>query len=288
MVLLFLRFGIRRIEFIVLAAIMTVGVIFGIEVFRAHPVFASILNGLIPNSQLLMNHRELVLSLGIVGATIMPHNVYLHSSLAQSRRYDYHNPKQVNEALRFAKWDSNVHLGAAFLINALLLILGGSLFFNKGNQLTAFRDVYEGLKNSAIVGTLASPLMSTLFAFALLITGLISSITSTLAGQIVMEGYLNIRLPLWERRLLTRFVTLIPILIIGFIVGFNEQTFEAMIVFAQIALSIALPFTLYPMVALTSSRKLMGRHVNSTGTMILGYGLTTIITILNVVFMINI
>ncbi len=288
MVLLFLRFGIRRIEFIVLAAIMTVGVIFGIEVFRAHPVFASILNGLIPNSQLLMNHRELVLSLGIVGATIMPHNVYLHSSLAQSRRYDYHNPKQVNEALRFAKWDSNVHLGAAFLINALLLILGGSLFFNRGNQLTAFRDVYEGLKNSAIVGTLASPLMSTLFAFALLITGLISSITSTLAGQIVMEGYLNIRLPLWERRLLTRFVTLIPILIIGFIVGFNEQTFEAMIVFAQIALSIALPFTLYPMVALTSSRKLMGRHVNSTGTMILGYGLTTIITILNVVFMINI
>ncbi|MCT3398729.1 Nramp family divalent metal transporter [Lentilactobacillus hilgardii] len=288
MVLLFLRFGIRRIEFIVLTAIMIVGVIFGIDVFRAHPAFAGILNGLIPSPQILTTHRELILSLGIIGATIMPHNVYLHSSLAQSRRYDHNNPKQVNEALRFAKWDSNVHLVAAFLINALLLILGGTLFFNKGNQLTAFRDVYEGLKNSAIVGSLASPLMSTLFAFALLITGMISSITSTLSGQIVMEGYLNIRLPLWERRLITRFVTLIPILVIGFIVGFSEQTFEAMIVFAQIALSIALPFTLYPMVALTSNRNLMGSHRNPAWITISGYVLTTIITVLNVEFMFSI
>lgn len=288
MVLLFLRFGIRRIEFIVLTAIMIVGVIFGIEVFRAHPEFAAILNGLVPSSQILMHHSELILSLGIIGATIMPHNVYLHSSLAQSRRYDYHDPKQVNEALRFAKWDSNVHLVAAFIINALLLILGGTLFFHTGNHLAAFRDVYEGLKSPAVVGGLASPLMSTLFAFALLITGLISSITSTLSGQIVMEGYLNIRLPLWERRLLTRFVTLIPILIIGFIVGFNEQTFEQMIVFAQIALSIALPFTLYPMVALTANSKLMGEHVSPWWITTCGYILTTIITVLNVQFMFSV
>ena len=154
--------------------------------------------------------------------------------------------------------------------------------------MAAFRDVYEGLKSPAVVGGLASPLMSTLFAFALLITGLISSITSTLSGQIVMEGYLNIRLPLWERRLLTRFVTLIPILIIGFIVGFNEQTFEQMIVFAQIALSIALPFTLYPMVALTANRKLMGEHVSPWWITTCGYILTTIITVLNVQFMFSV
>lgn len=287
-VLLFLRFGIRRIELIVLMAILTIGIIFSIEVFRAHPEWVEILNGLVPGSQILLDHQELVLSLSIIGATIMPHNVYLHSSLAQSRRYDYHDPKQVNEALRFAKWDSNVHLVAAFLINALLLILGGTLFFHKGAQLTAFRDVYDGLKSSTVVGSLSSSLMSTLFAFALLLTGMISSITSTLSGQIVMEGYLNIRLPLWERRLLTRFVTLIPILIIGFIVGFNEQTFEAMIVFAQIALSIALPVTLYPMVALTGNRKLMGSHVNSFWIMVLGYGLTTIIMILNIEFMFSV
>lgn len=280
-VLVFLRFGIRRIEFIVLAAILTVGIIFGLEVGRAQPQTGAILTGLIPTSLIFKNHAALVLSLGILGATIMPHNLYLHSSLAQSRRYDQHNPAQVNEALRFAKWDSTVHLIAAFIINALLLILGGTLFFHTDHQLASLAAVFSGLKTPAIVGHLASPLMSTLFAFALLITGLISSITSTLAGQIVMEGYLHIRLPLWQRRLLTRLVTLIPIFIIGWAVGFTDQAFENLIIYAQVALSIALPFTLYPMVALTSNSLLMGTHVNRPIVTWLGYGLTTIITLLN-------
>lgn len=280
-VLLFLRFGIRRIEFIVLISILTVGVIFGIEVFRAEPNASSIMTGLLPSNSLWQNHKKLIISLGIMGAIIMPHNIYLHSSLAQSRRYDHNDPAQVNEALRFAKWDSNVHLIAAFFINALLLILGGTLFFHTNSQLANFEDVFNGLNNSHIVGNLASPVMSGLFAVALLITGLISSITSTLSGQIVMEGYLNIRLPLWQRRLLTRFVTLIPILFIGFAVGFNEQDFENLIVYAQIALSIALPFTLFPMIFLTSNKKIMGNHVNSKLTLIVGLILTTIITFLN-------
>ena len=280
-VLLFLRFGIRRIEFIVLAAILTVGIIFGIEVFRANPAFGKIFQGVVPTSDIIHNHEKLVLSLGIMGATIMPHNLYLHSSLAQSRRYDYKDPLQVKEALRFANWDSNVHLVAAFIINALLLILGGTLFFHTNNQLASLQDVFNGLKNAAIVGKLASPVMSWLFAFALLITGLISSITSTLSGQIVMEGFLNIRLPLWQRRLLTRFVTLIPILIIGFLVNFNEQDFENLIVYAQIALSIALPFTLFPMILLTSNSKLMKEHTNNKLTTIIGLLLAGIITILN-------
>lgn len=268
------------------AAILIVGVIFGIEVSRATPDLAQIAGGLLPTPKILTNHEMLIMSLGIVGATIMPHNIYLHSSLAQSRRYDYHNPAQVNEALRFAKWDSNVHLVAAFLINALLLVLGGTLFFHTNGQLSAFQDVYNGLKSAAIVGNLASPLMSTLFAFALLITGMISSITSTLSGQIVMEGYLHIRLPLWERRLLTRFVTLIPILAIGFLVGFNDHDFEQIIVYAQIALSIALPFTLFPMVALTSNHDLMGVHTNQRYVTMIGYLLTAIITVLNLQFVI--
>ena len=280
-VLLFLRFGIRRIEFIVLAAILTVGIIFGIEVFRAHPNLVTISTGLLPTNDLWQNHKKLIISLGIMGATIMPHNIYLHSSLAQSRRYDHNDPAQVDEALRFAKWDSNVHLIAAFLINALLLVLGGTLFFHTNSNLADFEDVFNGLKSANIVGTLASPVMSELFAFALLLTGLISSITSTLSGQIVMEGYLNIRLPLWQRRLLTRLVTLIPILFMGFAVGFKEQDFENLIVYAQIALSVALPFTLYPMIILTSNKKIMGRHVNNKLTMILGLTLTTIITLLN-------
>ena len=281
-VLLFLRFGIRRIEFIVLSSILIVGIIFGIEVFRAHPPIIDIGKGLIPTSHLFRNHEKLIISLGIVGATIMPHNLYLHSSLAQSRRYDHNNPQQVNEALRFANWDSNVHLIAAFIINALLLVLGGTLFFHATNQLASLYDVFNGLKSASIVGNLASPIMSWMFAFALLITGMISSITSTLSGQIVMEGYLNIRLPLWQRRLLTRLVTLIPILAIGFIVGFNENDFENLIVYAQIALSIALPFTLFPMIILTSNKKIMKTHTNSILTTLVGIALASIITILNI------
>lgn len=281
-VLLFLRFGIRRIEIIVLLSILIVGIIFGIEVFRASPNIVNILEGFVPHKDIFQNHEMLFLSLGIMGATIMPHNIYLHSSLAQSRKYDENNPAQVTEALRFGKWDSNVHLVAAFLINALLLILGAALFYGAGGHVTAFQGVYNGLKNSSIVGSLASPLMATLFAFALLITGLISSIASTLAGQIVMEGYLNIRLPLWQRRLLTRIITLVPIMIIGFLVGFTEQNFEQLIVYAQVSLSIALPFTLFPLIALTDRRDLMGEHTNSGLVRWVGYILTTIITILNI------
>lgn len=280
-VLLFLRFGIRRVEAIVVLAILTVGIIFGLEVFRAHPAVGAIARGLIPTSHLLTNHTELVLSLGIMGATIMPHNIYLHSSLAQSRRYDHNDPKQVNEALRFARWDSNVHLIAALIINALLLILGGTLFWHTTQNLASLQAVFYELQNPATVGKLASPIMGWLFAFALLITGLISSITSTLSGQIVMEGFLHIRLPLWERRLLTRAVTLVPILIIGFMVGFSDAAFEELIVYAQIALSIALPLTLFPLVRLTSDHALMGAHVNSRLTQWVGYTLAGIITALN-------
>ena len=280
-VLVFLRFGIRRVEFIVLIAILAVGVIFAIEVSRAHPDLPAIFQGILPTANLLTDHRKLILSVGIIGATIMPHNLYLHSSLAQSRRYDYHDPRQVNEALRFGKWDSNVHLIAALIINALLLILGGTLFLGRTGDLTSLRAVFEGLKNPTIVGSLASPVMSWLFAFALLITGLISSITSTLSGQIVMEGYVHIRLPLWQRRLLTRFVTLVPILVIGWIIGFNDRTFEHLIIYAQVTLSVALPFTLFPMIALTGSSKLLGNHANHRWVTALGYFVTAIITVFN-------
>lgn len=284
-VLFFLHFGIRRIEFIVLGAILVVGVIFAVEVCRAHPHFTAIMNGFVPRTTIFTNHRELLLSLGIVGATIMPHNIYLHSSLAQSRRYDEHDPQQVKETLRFANWDSLIHLFAAFIINALLLILGGTLFFHTAS-LGSLEDVFFGLKDPRIVGSLASPLMSWLFGFALLITGLISSITSTLAGQIVMEGFINIRLPLWQRRLLTRAVTLIPILIIGFMINFNEEQFEQLIIYAQVILSIALPFTLYPLVALTGSRKMMGQHANPAWETILGYLLASLVTGLNLLVLI--
>lgn len=286
-VLWFMCFGIRRIEAIVVVAILTVGIIFAVEVGHVNPNAGQIFQGFIPNKSIFTNQDKLILSLGIVGATIMPHNIYLHSSLAQSRRYDYHDLRQVKETLRFANWDSVVHLCAALVINCLLLILGGTIFFNKSAQLASLMTVFQGLKNSSIVGSLASPLMSDLFAFALLITGLISSITSTLAGQIVMEGYLNIRLPLWQRRLLTRLVTLIPILIIGFVVHFNETTFENLIVYAQVALSIALPFTLFPLILLTNNSQTMGSLANKRWQTVVGIILVLIITALNIQLIIS-
>ena len=173
------------------------------------------------------------------------------------------------------------------IINCLLLILGGTIFFDKSDQLASLMSVFNGLKNTNVVGQLANPVMSYLFAFALLVTGLISSITSTLAGQIVMEGYLNIKLALWQRRLLTRMVTLIPILIIGFLVHFNEKIFESMIVYAQIALSIALPFTLFPLVFLTNNKKIMGKYTNKKWQTILGVTLAAIITALNIELIIS-
>ena len=265
----------------VLTTILIVGTIFTIEVCRAHPNWLAILNGIIPQSKIITNHSELLMSLGIIGATIMPHNIYLHSALAQSRRYDEHDPAQVTETLKFANWDSVIHLIAALIVNALLLILGGTLFFHTAT-LNSLADVFYGLKNPHIVGPLSSPVMSWLFGFALLITGLISSITSTLAGQIVMEGYINIRLPLWKRRLLTRFVTLIPIVIIGCLIRFNEQQFEQLIIYAQIVLSIALPFTLFPLVAITSDQKLMGNHASPTWQTIIEYALVLLLTGLNI------
>lgn len=281
-VLWFMRFGIRRIEVIVVIAILMVGMIFAIEVGHVHPALVQILQGFVPDKSIFTDQDKLILSLGIVGATIMPHNIYLHSSLAQSRRYDYHDFMQVKETLRFANWDSIVHLWAALIINCLLLILGGTVFFKKSDQLASLMSVFQGLNNTAVVANLANPIMSYLFAFALLITGLISSITSTLSGQIVMEGYLHIKLPLWQRRLLTRAITLIPILIIGFVVNFDERIFENMIVYAQVVLSIALPFTLFPLIILTNDPKIMGRLVNKRWQTIVGLCLVLIITVLNI------
>lgn len=283
LILWFMRFGIRRIESIVVISILTVGLIFAFEVSHVQPNLTAIFKGFVPSQTIITNQNKLILSLGIIGATIMPHNIYLHSALAQSRRYDYHDSRQVREALRFANWDSIVHLIAALIINCLLLILGGTIFYDKADQLASLMTVFKGLMNYQVVGSLASSFMSYLFAFALLVTGLISSITSTLSGQIVMEGYLNIRLPLWQRRLLTRIITLIPILVIGFLVHFNEVIFEDLIVYAQIALSVALPFTLFPLVYLTNNAKIMGKHVNKKWQTILGFVLALIITILNIV-----
>lgn len=283
LLLALIRFGIRRVELLVWFLIFIVAGVFLYEVILAQPNIQAIFSNMIPHKSILLNQDKLLLSLGIIGATVMPHNLYLHSSLAQTRRFDHDDKEQVAEALRFSKWDSNIHLIGACIINMLLLILGAAMFYGKSNDLNAFSQLYHALENSSIVGSIASPLLATLFAIALLASGQNSTITGTLSGQIVMEGYTNLRLPLWARRLVTRILALIPIIIIVLIFGAKETILDDLIIYTQVFLSIALPLSLFPLIYFTASKKLMGeRFVNRWYTTFIGYGLSAILTVLNI------
>ena len=145
----------------------------------------------------------------------MPHNLYLHSSISQTRKVDYKDPADIKRAVRFMTWDSNIELSLAFVVNSLLLILGAALFFGHGDKIGAFSSMYNALKDNHIAGAIASPFLSTLFAIALLASGQNSTITGTLTGQIVMEGFLRFRLPQWVVRLMTRIIALLPVIIVA-------------------------------------------------------------------------
>ncbi len=175
---------------------------------------------ILPQLQAVSTHgpkgvdSPLLMSLGIIGATVMPHNLYLHSSISQTRKVDRKDKGAVKEAVRFMTWDSNIQLSLAFVINSFLLILGASLFFGQADSVGTFGDMYNALGNTSIAGAIASPVLSTLFAVALLASGQNSTITGTLTGEIIMEGFLHMRIPMWLRRVVTRGLALIPV--IGF------------------------------------------------------------------------
>ncbi|MBW1570557.1 Nramp family divalent metal transporter, partial [Streptococcus sp. SPC0] len=171
-------------------------------------------------------NSPLTLALGIIGATVMPHNLYLHSSLSQTRRVDYHNKSSIKKAVRFMTLDSNIQLSLAFVVNSLLLVLGASLFYGHANDISAFSQMYLALSDKTITGAVASSFLSTLFAVALLASGQNSTITGTLTGQIVMEGFLHFKLPQWLIRLCTRLLTLLPIFVIALLVGGEENTLD--------------------------------------------------------------
>ena len=164
----------------------------------------NILNGFIPHKDIVTNHSVLYIALGIIGATIMPHNLYLHSSIVQSRKYDRTNENDKAQAIKYATIDSNIQLSIAFIVNCLLLILGAALFYGvNADKLGGFYDLYHALKTQPLLGSVLGSIMSTLFAIALLASGQNSTITGTLSGQIVMEGFLRLSIPNWLRRLIT-------------------------------------------------------------------------------------
>jgi len=220
--------------------------------------------------------------LGIVGATVMPHNLYLHSSISQSRKIDRQNQTEVATAVRFATWDSNIQLSAAFLVNCLLLILGSALFFGHSEEVGTFSALFDALQNSTIAGAVASPVLSVLFAVALLASGQNSTITGTLTGQVVMEGFIHMKIPTWARRLITRSLSVIPVLLCTIYFGGNEQSLDSLLIYSQVFLSLALPVSMIPLVLFTSSKKIMGdRFKNPLWVSVLGWICVIALTILN-------
>ena len=288
LLLFIMKFGFRKIEAIVGTLIFTVLVIFTFEVYISSPNILNLLNGFVPHTEIITNQGILYIALGIVGATIMPHNLYLHSSIVQSRKYDRNNNEDKAQAIKYATIDSNIQLSVAFVVNCLLLTLGAALFFGTNtDELGGFYDLYHALKTQPLLGATLGGVMSTLFAVALLASGQNSTITGTLAGQIVMEGFLRLRLPNWLRRLITRSLAVIPVIICLIIFNGNAAKIEQLLVFSQVFLSIALPFSLIPLQLATSNKKLMGPFINKTWVNIISWSLIIILSILNVYLIIQ-
>ena len=290
LLLLLMKFGFRKIEAIVMTLIITILVIFAYLVILSKPELVSMFGGYLPQLQTLSGNvpvgggsSQLTLTLGIIGATVMPHNLYLHSSISQTRKVDRTDKSAIKEAVRFMTWDSNIQLSLAFVINSLLLILGAALFFGHANEVGTFGTMYDALGNKTIAGAVASPVLSTLFAVALLASGQNSTITGTLTGEIVMEGFLHLRIPMWLRRVVTRGLALIPVVAFTLIYGGAEDKLDVLMVQSQVFLAIALPFTMAPLIYFTSSKKIMGEEfVNPKWLIVVGWIAFAVLTILNI------
>lgn len=283
-ILLFImRFGFRKIEAIVGTLIFTVLIIFIFEVFVASPDVNAMLNGFIPHSDIFTNTSALYIALGIIGATIMPHNLYLHSSIVQSRMYNRNDNNAKRSAIKYALIDSNIQLTIAFVVNCLLLILGAALFYgNNTEQLSGFFDLYHALKTEPLLGATMGAIMSTLFAVALLASGQNSTITGTMTGQIVMEGFINLKIPNWLRRLITRGIAILPIIICLIIYRGDTVKIEQLLVFSQVFLSLALPFSLVPLQLATNNSTLMGPFKNKRWVNIISWILIIVLSLLNI------
>jgi manganese transport protein len=255
LILLLQHKGFRWLEAFVISLVVIIGACFAVELVLARPAFGAIARGLVPTTQIVSDPAMLYIAIGILGATVMPHNLYLHSSIVQTRAVGT-DLGAKREAIRFATLDSTVALLFAFCINAAILILSAAAFHTSGHQEVAdIGDAYRLL--SPLLGT---TLASGLFAVALLASGQNSTITGTLAGQIVMEGFLDIRLPAWLRRLITRLIAIVPAVIVTALYG--ERGTGSLLILSQVILSLQLSFAVVPLVQFTSDRRKMGALVN--------------------------
>lgn len=266
--------GFRYVEALVLTLILTIGACFAAELFLSKPSLAGVALGFIPSTDILKDQGMLYISIGILGATVMPHNLYLHSSIVQTRRFE-RSPDGRREAIRFATIDSSAALMFALFINGSILVLAASAFHYSGqHDVAEIQDAYRLLSPTLGVGV-----ASTLFAVALLASGQNSTLTGTLAGQIVMEGFLNFRMAPWMRRTITRMIAVVPaVAVIGY---FGESRTTDLLVASQVVLSMQLGFAVWPLMRFTGEKAKMGPFVNPLWIKVLGWTTTFVIIALN-------
>ncbi|MGB7986058.1 MAG: Nramp family divalent metal transporter [Terracidiphilus sp.] len=275
LILLLQRWGFRYIEALVIALIGTISALFFIQVLLSHAEHWIALKSLfLPSTAIITNPEMLYISIGILGATVMPHNLYLHSSIVQSRKYE-RTSKGKREAILMSNIDSAVALTLALFVNAAILIVAAAVFHRSGHfEVAAIQDAYKLL--SPLLGVTGA---STLFAVALLASGQNSSITGTLAGQVVMEGFIHLKVAPWLRRLITRSLAIIPTIIVVAFTG--EQGTEKLLILSQVILSIQLSFAVVPLVLFTGNRKLMGEFVNPRWLKVTAWTTAVLIAVLN-------
>ncbi len=271
------RLGIRKIEAFILGLIAVIGLSLLWEIFLSKPDLGDVAAGLIPS---LPNETALYIAIGIIGATVMPHNLYLHSALVQTRKIEK-NHKSIRQALRMNVADSAIALNIAFFVNAAILVLAGAVFFTSGNTGVAeLEDAYHLL--APLLGNELAPIM---FAVALIAAGQSSTVTGTLAGQIVMEGYLRLRISPWMRRLLTRLTAIIPAILVIQITG--ESGIGELLVFSQVFLSLQLGFAIIPLIHFVSDKKTMGKFAIKLPAKIAAWSITLILVCLNLKMVVN-
>lgn len=296
LLLLLTKIGFRKIEALVVCLIAVIFLVFSYQIYLSDFQFGEALKGMVPSLYTVQDHpviggtSPLACSLGIIGATIMPHNLYLHSSISQVRKID--GDHSTKEMIKFSTIDSNLQLGMAFIVNALLLFMGAAVFKGNAIQDTSFFGIYDALQNPALI---SNPIMSnisktgilsTLFAVALLASGQNSTITGTLTGQIIMEGFVHIKLPPWLRRLVTRLLAVLPVMICILFTHHmstaqQHLTINNLMIDSQIFLSLALPFSIIPLLMITNNKRIMGEFANRLWIKVIGWVSTIVLVYLN-------
>jgi manganese transport protein len=267
--------GFRFLEAFIVALLVVISACFAVEIAFAAPPLKAVLGGFVPSSEIVTNPEMLYIAIGILGATVMPHNLYLHSSIVQTRRFE-RTDEGRRSAIRWATTDSTIALMLALFVNAAILIVAAAVFHARGKT-----DVQEIEQAHQLLSPLLGVgLASLLFAVALLASGLNSTVTATLAGQIVMEGFLRIRLPHWMRRLVTRGLAIVPVILVTAFYG--EQGTGKLLILSQVILSMQLPFAVIPLVQFVSNRKMMGALAISWPTAVVSWIVAAAIVILNV------